>query len=46
MAFPSYYPLNEKFVKEKGDKFGLEADTTLYNNDSLWLHGNMNKDGS
>ncbi|MCD4542072.1 peptide ABC transporter substrate-binding protein, partial [Klebsiella pneumoniae subsp. pneumoniae] len=31
LAFPSYYPLNEKFVKEKGDKYGLEADTTVYN---------------
>ncbi|TKH83727.1 peptide ABC transporter substrate-binding protein, partial [Bacillus cereus] len=41
MAFPSYYPLNEKFVKEKGDKFGLEADTTLYNGPfvmSSWKH--------
>ncbi|OON45777.1 peptide ABC transporter substrate-binding protein [Bacillus anthracis] len=31
VAFPSYYPLNEKFVKEKGDKYGLESDTTVYN---------------
>ncbi len=41
MAFLSYYPLNEKFVKEKGDKFGLEADTTLYNGPfvmSSWKH--------
>ncbi|PGZ08105.1 peptide ABC transporter substrate-binding protein [Bacillus cereus] len=41
LAFPSYYPLNEKFVKEKGDKFGLEADTTLYNGPfvmSSWKH--------
>ncbi len=41
MAFPSYYPLNEKFVKEKGDKFGLEADTTLYNGPFVmasWKH--------
>ncbi|PED03268.1 ABC transporter substrate-binding protein, partial [Bacillus pseudomycoides] len=40
-AFPSYYPLNEKFVKEKGDKFGLEADTVLYNGPfviSEWKH--------
>ncbi|WP_025118003.1 peptide ABC transporter substrate-binding protein [Bacillus sp. H1m] len=41
MAFPSYYPLNEKYVKEKGDKFGLEADTTLYNGPFVmasWKH--------
>ncbi|PGW69285.1 peptide ABC transporter substrate-binding protein [Bacillus thuringiensis] len=41
MAFPSYYPLNKKFVKEKGDKFGLEADTTLYNGPFVmasWKH--------
>ncbi|MFJ8530085.1 peptide ABC transporter substrate-binding protein [Bacillus sp. NPDC094106] len=41
VAFPSYYPLNEKFVKEKGDKFGLEADTVLYNGPfvmSSWKH--------
>ncbi|EMA6343569.1 peptide ABC transporter substrate-binding protein [Bacillus cytotoxicus] len=40
-AFPSYYPLNEKFVKEKGEKFGLEADTVLYNGPfvmSEWKH--------
>ncbi|MCX2827913.1 MULTISPECIES: peptide ABC transporter substrate-binding protein [Bacillus] len=30
-AFVSYYPLNEKFVKEKGDKYGLESDTVVYN---------------
>ncbi|MEB8671143.1 peptide ABC transporter substrate-binding protein [Bacillus cereus] len=30
-SFGTFYPLNEKFVKEKGEKFGLEADTTLYN---------------
>ncbi|XLP20131.1 peptide ABC transporter substrate-binding protein [Bacillus toyonensis] len=41
LAFPSYYPLNEKFVKEKGDKYGLEADTTVYNGPfvmSSWKH--------
>ncbi|HDR4512096.1 TPA: peptide ABC transporter substrate-binding protein [Bacillus cereus] len=41
LAFPSYYPLNEKYVKEKGDKFGLEADTTLYNGPFVmasWKH--------
>ncbi len=41
VAFPSYYPLNEKFVKEKGDKFGLESDTTVYNGPFVltdWKH--------
>ncbi len=31
-AFVTYFPLNEKFVKEVGeDNFGLRADTILYN---------------
>ncbi|MFJ8530086.1 peptide ABC transporter substrate-binding protein [Bacillus sp. NPDC094106] len=41
MAFASYYPLNEKFVKEKGEKYGLEADTVVYNGPfvmSEWKH--------
>ncbi|MEI4713561.1 peptide ABC transporter substrate-binding protein [Bacillus cereus] len=41
VAFPSYYPLNEKFVTEKGDKYGLESDTTVYNGPfvlSDWKH--------
>ncbi|PEP95316.1 peptide ABC transporter substrate-binding protein [Bacillus wiedmannii] len=41
LAFPSYYPLNEKFVKEKGDKYGLESDTTVYNGPFVmasWKH--------
>ncbi|EEL49980.1 MULTISPECIES: peptide ABC transporter substrate-binding protein [Bacillus cereus group] len=40
-SFGTFYPLNEKFMKEKGDKFGLEADTTLYNGPftlSEWKH--------
>ena len=45
VAFPSYYPLNEKFVKEKGEKFGLEADTTVYTDRSFLKIGSMNKDG-
>ncbi|WP_419471634.1 peptide ABC transporter substrate-binding protein [Gottfriedia acidiceleris] len=28
---PTFYPLNEKFVKEQGQKHGLEANTVLYN---------------
>ena len=31
MVYPIFYPVNEKFVKEQGTKFGLEANTTLYN---------------
>ncbi|PGS83530.1 peptide ABC transporter substrate-binding protein [Bacillus cereus] len=41
MAFPSFYPLNEKFVTQNGDKFGLEADNVLYNGPFImkeWKH--------
>ncbi|MHB0802841.1 peptide ABC transporter substrate-binding protein [Bacillus thuringiensis] len=41
VAFPPYYPLHEKFVKEKGNKYGLEANTTVYNGPfvmSSWKH--------
>ncbi|PGD87079.1 ABC transporter substrate-binding protein, partial [Bacillus pseudomycoides] len=31
MIYPLFYPVNEKYAKEQGDKFGLEANTTLYN---------------
>ncbi|MBO9128653.1 peptide ABC transporter substrate-binding protein [Bacillus sp. 165] len=40
-SFPTFYPLNEKFVTEQGDKFGLEANTTIYNGPfvlSEWKH--------
>ncbi|MCP8969154.1 peptide ABC transporter substrate-binding protein [Ectobacillus ponti] len=40
-SFATFYPLNEKFVKAQGDKFGLEASTTLYNGPfvlSDWKH--------
>ncbi len=40
-AFPTFYPQNEKYVKEQGTKFGLEANTTLYNGPfvlSDWKH--------
>ncbi|ENQ3107921.1 peptide ABC transporter substrate-binding protein [Bacillus cereus] len=30
-AFTSFLPLNEKVVKENGDKYGLEADKMVYN---------------
>ncbi|KOS26935.1 peptide ABC transporter substrate-binding protein [Bacillus anthracis] len=41
IAFPTFYPLNEKFVKEQGDKYGLEANTTVYNGPFVlneWKH--------
>ncbi|GAB6449969.1 peptide ABC transporter substrate-binding protein [Bacillus luti] len=31
MAFATFYPLNEEFVKSQGAQHGLEANTTLYN---------------
>ncbi|MFD3445687.1 ABC transporter substrate-binding protein [Microbacteriaceae bacterium 4G12] len=40
-SFATFYPLNEKYVKEQGNKFGLEASTTLYNGPfvlSDWKH--------
>ena len=41
MVYPLFYPVNEKYVKEQGNKFGLEANTTLYNGPfvlSEWKH--------
>ncbi|MGH0431543.1 peptide ABC transporter substrate-binding protein [Bacillus mycoides] len=40
-VYPVFYPLNENYVKSQGDKFGLEANTTLYNGPfvmSDWKH--------
>ena len=31
MTFPCFYPVNENFVKEKGDKYGTSVDTVLSN---------------
>ncbi|MDN4073699.1 peptide ABC transporter substrate-binding protein [Fictibacillus terranigra] len=31
LSFPTFYPQNEKFVKEQGKEFALEADKALYN---------------
>lgn len=31
MAFPTFYPQNQKFVEEQGENFGLTADSVLYN---------------
>lgn len=30
MAFPSLYPLNEKYVEEQGDQYALSSDNMLY----------------
>ncbi|HDX9579868.1 peptide ABC transporter substrate-binding protein [Bacillus cytotoxicus] len=40
-VYPLFFPLNEKYVKEQGQKHGLEANTTLYNGPfvlSEWKH--------
>ncbi len=31
MAFPSFFPANQKFVEEKGDAYGTKVDAFLYN---------------
>lgn len=31
MAFPCFLPVNQKFVEEKGEKYGSTVDTLLYN---------------
>ncbi len=31
LSFGTFMPQNQKFVEAQGEKFGLEADTTLYN---------------
>ncbi|OPA24191.1 peptide ABC transporter substrate-binding protein [Bacillus cereus] len=41
MAFASFYPINERVVKEKGDTYGLESNTVVYNGPfvmSEWKH--------
>lgn len=40
-SFPTFYPLNEKFVKEQGENYALEAKNLLYNGPftmSEWKH--------
>ncbi|SFI04747.1 MULTISPECIES: peptide ABC transporter substrate-binding protein [unclassified Bacillus (in: firmicutes)] len=40
-TFPTFFPLNEKYVKEQGDKYSLESDKLLYNGPfvmSEWKH--------
>lgn len=36
MAFPSFYPANEEFVKKAGEQYGLTPETTLYNGPFVW----------
>ncbi|BCB03036.1 peptide ABC transporter substrate-binding protein [Bacillus sp. KH172YL63] len=41
LSFATFYPQNQKFVESQGDKFGLEADTAIYNGPftlSEWKH--------
>nr|WP_229722256.1 peptide ABC transporter substrate-binding protein [Priestia taiwanensis] len=41
MAFPTFFPLNEKFIKEKGKNYGLEVEHLIYNGPfvlSEWKH--------
>ncbi|PFA66403.1 peptide ABC transporter substrate-binding protein [Bacillus sp. AFS015802] len=41
LSFATFYPQNQKFVESQGDKYGLEADTALYNGPftlSEWKH--------
>ncbi|WP_201715276.1 peptide ABC transporter substrate-binding protein [Rossellomorea arthrocnemi] len=41
LSFATFYPQNQKFVEAQGDKFGLEADTVVYNGPftlSEWKH--------
>ncbi|MDZ5609162.1 peptide ABC transporter substrate-binding protein [Bacillus pseudomycoides] len=41
ICLPSFYPINEKYMKKQGDKYGLEANKTLYNGPftlSEWKH--------
>ena len=41
LSFGTFMPQNQKFVESQGEKFGLEADTTIYNGPftlSEWKH--------
>ncbi len=41
LSFATFYPQNQKFVESQGDKYGLEADTAVYNGPftlSEWKH--------
>ena len=44
MAFPSFYPVNEKFVNEvTEDKFGTTVDNFLYNGPFLFTEWKISK---
>ena len=54
MAFPTFFPQNQKFVEEQGDKYGQKAENLIYNGpfvltewggstDSSWTYA-KNKD--
>ncbi len=36
MSFPSFFPANQKFVEEKGEKYGSSVDNFLYNGPFLF----------
>lgn len=41
LSFPTFYPQKQEFVESKGEKYGLEYDTTLYNGPFMltdWKH--------
>ncbi|QDP39788.1 peptide ABC transporter substrate-binding protein [Radiobacillus deserti] len=41
-TFTTFYPLNQKFVEEQGDQFGLEAENLVFNGAFImteWNHG-------
>ncbi|WP_077310224.1 peptide ABC transporter substrate-binding protein [Terribacillus halophilus] len=45
-AFTTFFPVNQKFVEEQGDKFALEADTMISNGPfkmTEWNHGSSFK---
>ncbi|MFV0379618.1 MAG: peptide ABC transporter substrate-binding protein [Anaerorhabdus sp.] len=43
LAFPSFFPLNEKFVEEQGDQYATSVDKMLYSGPYVmesWIPGN------
>ncbi|MBL1229588.1 peptide ABC transporter substrate-binding protein [Enterococcus sp. BWB1-3] len=44
MTFPTWFPLNESYVNEQGDNYGIDANHLLYNGPYVlenWEHGNQ-----
>ncbi|MCB5955957.1 peptide ABC transporter substrate-binding protein [Enterococcus sp. CWB-B31] len=44
MTFPTLFPLNESYVNEQGDNYGIDANHLLYNGPYVlenWEHGNQ-----